>query len=322
MVLALIHFSICQNVLAQYRFDSWTTDNGLPQNGVRTIAQTPDGYLWFTTLDGLVRFDGLKFTILNKGNSKGIINNRFWVLRAFTDGSVWAATEVGDLTIYRNGVFTSYSAARIPDEKIFDFLSDGDEVLIHTDANFYKLQNDKFIFIKANENTDNSGKIYQGQTGTRWEIYPSRTIQLKENRKTTYAIPVKFTDRNFNNVYEDLSGGLWIADEKRLACLKDGDATEYDANKGYPVNLMAHHFWGNDDKSLWFTTGFYGVPGIGLVKFKDGKFAQYGTKEGLSNEHIFDVFKDREGTNRIATDKVLNRLRQQIITSLSKKTGW
>ncbi|MBA4121932.1 MAG: hypothetical protein H0X72_05660 [Acidobacteria bacterium] len=51
---------------AQYRFDSWTADNGLPQNSVYSIQQTPDGYLWLTTLDGLVRFDGVKFTVFNK----------------------------------------------------------------------------------------------------------------------------------------------------------------------------------------------------------------------------------------------------------------
>src|SRR6266550_612745 len=39
---------------AQYRFDHWTADNGLPQNSVREILQTQDGYLWFTTFDGLV----------------------------------------------------------------------------------------------------------------------------------------------------------------------------------------------------------------------------------------------------------------------------
>jgi ligand-binding sensor domain-containing protein len=31
---------------AQYHFDSWTTDNGLPQNTVTAIRQTRDGYLW------------------------------------------------------------------------------------------------------------------------------------------------------------------------------------------------------------------------------------------------------------------------------------
>src|SRR4051812_17032634 len=67
-----------QILSAQYRFDSFTTDNGLPQNGVRGITQTPDGYLWFTTFDGLVRFDGVKFTVFDKNNSKGIFSNRFF----------------------------------------------------------------------------------------------------------------------------------------------------------------------------------------------------------------------------------------------------
>ena len=40
---------------AQYVIDSWTTANGLPQNSVLSIVQTPDGYLWFATFDGLVR---------------------------------------------------------------------------------------------------------------------------------------------------------------------------------------------------------------------------------------------------------------------------
>lgn len=68
-----------QAVWTQYRFDSWTTDNGLPQNGVRAIAQTPDGYLWFTTFDGLVRFDGARFTVFDKNNSPGISSNRFFL---------------------------------------------------------------------------------------------------------------------------------------------------------------------------------------------------------------------------------------------------
>ncbi len=57
---------------AQYRFDSWTTDDGLPQNSVYSITQTTDGYLWFTTLDGLVRFDGVRFKVFNKGNSPNL----------------------------------------------------------------------------------------------------------------------------------------------------------------------------------------------------------------------------------------------------------
>ena len=122
-----------QFAAAQYRFDSWTTDNGLPQNGVRRITQTPDGYLWFTTFDGLVRFDGVKFTVFNKGNSPGIINNRFWVVYGAADGTLWAGTEGGDLTIYRKGVFTSYPTDQVPDAQILNFLPDTNgETLIET----------------------------------------------------------------------------------------------------------------------------------------------------------------------------------------------
>ena len=58
-------------VYGQYQIETWTTDNGLPQNTVYSILQTPDGYLWMTTLDGLVRFDGVRFTVFDRqgGNS-------------------------------------------------------------------------------------------------------------------------------------------------------------------------------------------------------------------------------------------------------------
>jgi ligand-binding sensor domain-containing protein len=57
----LIISCFVSSALAQYRFDSWTTDNGLPHNWIRAIHQTRDGYLWLPTLDGLVRFDGVRF---------------------------------------------------------------------------------------------------------------------------------------------------------------------------------------------------------------------------------------------------------------------
>lgn len=71
--------------------DSWTTENGLPQNIVSGICQTPDGYLWLATLDGLVRFDGVRFTIHDRSNTPGIKGNRFNSLFCTADGGLWAA---------------------------------------------------------------------------------------------------------------------------------------------------------------------------------------------------------------------------------------
>src|SRR5437763_949022 len=94
--------------LAQYRFDQWTTDTGLPQNSVHDILQTHDGYLWLATLDGLVRFDGVRFTVFNKSNSPGISSNRFLSLREDDRNDLWATTEDGGVVRYHQGNLNSY----------------------------------------------------------------------------------------------------------------------------------------------------------------------------------------------------------------------
>ena len=47
--------------VTQYMHTIWTTDQGLPQNNITSILQTRNGYIWCGTLDGLVRFDGVRF---------------------------------------------------------------------------------------------------------------------------------------------------------------------------------------------------------------------------------------------------------------------
>jgi ligand-binding sensor domain-containing protein len=94
---------------AQYRFDQWTADNGLPQNIITAIHQTPEGYLWVATLDGLTRFDGVRFTVFNKSNTPGISSNRFTCLYQDALGDLWAGTEVGVVTRYHQGQFITYA---------------------------------------------------------------------------------------------------------------------------------------------------------------------------------------------------------------------
>src|SRR5262245_15664084 len=61
--------------LTQYVHSVWQTEQGLAQHSVETIAQTPDGYLWLGTQDGLVRFDGAQFTVFNEQNCAWIPHN-------------------------------------------------------------------------------------------------------------------------------------------------------------------------------------------------------------------------------------------------------
>ena len=78
-----------------YLIRSWETSDGLPDSSVTAMVQTADGYLWFGTFGGLVRFDGVKFTVFDPSNtpqlaSPGIVN-----LHLDTAGRLWASTVRG-----------------------------------------------------------------------------------------------------------------------------------------------------------------------------------------------------------------------------------
>src|SRR5262252_6286831 len=60
---------------AWHSMDTWRQPQGLPQNSVLAILQTRDGYLWVGTQEGLVRFNGVQFTVFDKANQKAIKHN-------------------------------------------------------------------------------------------------------------------------------------------------------------------------------------------------------------------------------------------------------
>src|SRR6202012_4718579 len=81
--------------LRQYGQQLWQTENGLPQNSVHSILQTSDGYLWLATDGGLVRFDGIDFTLFDRRNTPQLRSNLIGALAQTPDGTLWAATADG-----------------------------------------------------------------------------------------------------------------------------------------------------------------------------------------------------------------------------------
>lgn len=76
---------------------SWQTSDGLPDNNVVGVAQTPDGYLWVATSGGLMRFDGAQFQEFPLANIPGVPNR---VVRAmFCDrrGRLWLGMDRGPI---------------------------------------------------------------------------------------------------------------------------------------------------------------------------------------------------------------------------------
>ena len=81
---------------ASGRVTHWTTEDGLPQNSCKALAQTPEGYLWIGTFFGLVRFDGVRFTVFDANNTPALVSDAINALAVdAVDGSLWIGTGKG-----------------------------------------------------------------------------------------------------------------------------------------------------------------------------------------------------------------------------------
>ena len=99
-----------------YLVDGWDTEFNLPSSTVTSIEQTPDGYLWVGTYNGLARFDGARFVTFDPVNTPELGQARVQGLYLDANGTLWINTFRGGLTSYRDGVFRK----EFPDQSTFD----------------------------------------------------------------------------------------------------------------------------------------------------------------------------------------------------------
>ena len=93
--------------LTQYMHSSWPIQNGSLPAGMFSIAQTSDGFLWFSSpMQGMYRFDGVRFLPWHVPAQGGSINT---ILKVFGDrlGGLWVICERGMVHL-KGGVVTSH----------------------------------------------------------------------------------------------------------------------------------------------------------------------------------------------------------------------
>jgi len=80
--------------------DAWNRAAGFAGGYVYSMTQTADGYLWIGTSNGLLRYDGLSFTFVRRGDSVAVTNQPVTGLAADSDGQLWATDDYTHLFRY------------------------------------------------------------------------------------------------------------------------------------------------------------------------------------------------------------------------------
>ena len=155
--------------LTQYGHDIWTTSNGLPHDSIRAIAQTTDGYLWFGTVDGLARFDGVNFTVFNGANTPLLKQSTITAVLAAPDGSLWIGTTNNGLLLYRHGAFEKMAVPGLPGASIRALMVDSRGVLwLGADKGLTRLDRGRASTVFTGGYESNVHALLEYPAGTVW----------------------------------------------------------------------------------------------------------------------------------------------------------
>ena len=310
-----------KKAIHQYRMEVWRSEEGLPQDRVTAITQTSDGYLWLGTYAGVVRSDGVSFTVFNKENTPGLLSNDIYSLAEDEDRNLWIGTYNQGITRYRKGEWTTYTTQDgLVNNRSVTVLPDGDGGLwVGTEGGLSRFQGGHFTNYTTNEGLlDGSIEdLVLGRTGGLWIASQKGLHLFKDGTFRAFTTDDGLLDDEVLALEEDLVGNLWIA-------TRGGGLSRFDGTS-FQSFSTAHGLPGSDiygieadrDGTLWL-----GTLGNGLVRFREGRIDTFGQKDGFASDIVWSIFEGRQGGLWIGTDDGgLSLLADGPITPYSMRDG-
>jgi len=305
--------------ITQYMHDVWRTEQGLPQNTVTAVAETPDGYLWLGTREGLVRFDGVRFTVFDTRTTPELGHN--WVLCLLADraGRLWIGTSGRGLVRLEDGRFTRYAAGDgLPSEQVSALLEDREGRLwVGTDGGgLARSEGGRFVHEPSRDALGNSVRALLEDDGGVWIATEAGLARLHDGTLTSFTTAQGLSRRSVRSLLRDRQGVLWIGTDQGLNRLEDGRLTVFTSRQGLSSDVILA-LQEDREGNLWI-----GTDGGGLDRMKDGRFTAFTTREGLTNDTVYALHEDREGSLWIGTNLGgLNRLKDGRFTAFTTREG-
>lgn len=342
---------LTQTVLAQksispfsrYTHRVWQTEEGLPQNSVNAIVQSRDGYIWFGTEEGLVRFDGVRFTVFDKRNTQGLSSNYIISLCESSDSSLWIGTSGGGVTRLKDGQFTRFSAQQgMVENAVRSIVEDHDGTLwFGTSNGLARLKDGKLTPCNEELGLTYSwiNKLLVDRQGTLWIGTNGGGLHPYLNGKALTLASEGLYGDVIMALHEDQSGDLWVGAERGALTRVANGALRTFTLKGVrgTISAILHDHEGviwvgteegglaqflEPDSLIYFSRGagpisslledregslWVGMVGGGLHKITRGKFTTYTELDGLSGDFVHVVHADPDGGVWVGSLGGLNR---------------
>jgi PAS domain S-box-containing protein len=283
-----------------WQIENWQVEEGLPENSATEIVQDQDGYLWFGTFRGLVRFDGVRFEVFEPGNTPELPSSSVVNLHLDRSGRLWVFTSRGiamrDRTGWRRIGGESLaggvrSVAERPDGVMLLTSFEG-QVEVFDGTAFAPLQPSEVRRVGPIAAVDGAGRWWLTQRGLLSVHHEGRWIAPvgadAPETETMICAPAR-------------DGGVWTIARRSISRYASPTSRR---RWELPVDLRG--LWsGFEDStgSLWICTHDNGLfrwtpP---LEAEAAGELLHWTTASGLTYNGVRCVFEDREGSIWVGT---------------------
>lgn len=313
--------------LSHYTHQRWTEEGDAPAP-VLSMAQGRDGFLWLATGEGLFRFDGVNFELVEaEGADRHDPPSAVLVAR---NGDVWTSFSGSRrFAVYRAGQLRVLSVPPAPDH-ILALAEAADGAIWALTAKFdgelLRLQNGKWRLFDAGNGLphDNGLSLLVAADGAVWVSFCNSVVRLRPGAERFET--VRKTPRANGMLSQDPAGRVWLS-EKAGSYPITGSG-----GRGPPPPLRAPY--PTDDSlirgaplfdhlgNLWIAMRYEGVrrvaaadPSGPLSQGANAQIKAYRSRDGLSSDVTNQVLEDREGNIWIGTEKGLDKFRPATLRS-------
>ncbi len=292
----------------RYLIDVWPGEKGLPQNTVTGIAQTSDGYLWLTTLDGVARFDGLRLKMFKASDTPALGSGRIRFMFTGRHGELWLSTQEGGVIRLLNGRFSPLVLPKSQGVRAAVTQVAEDESgalwLSTEDGKVGRLAAGQYSIVSTNWSAERGTgfQVRADARGRLWALSSSGLFQVLGDALVP-AVQGKSGEYSFHS--PSRTGGWWLVTGGRIRLWRDGQwlgAVDQPGGAAGGITCILEDHGGR----LWV-----GTAANGLFRCDtNGATMQFTRQHGLSSVAIRTLLEDAEGHIWVGTeDGGLNRLR-------------